>query len=413
VAALDRQQAADLTPGSFPMSVLVQPALSATAGGTAQVDDDGMVVVHGVKGSPAPMLQGWSTGHEARFDGSWIGEELIEILGLPALDGIARLIADARHRIGASRCEWAVDGQLWALQLGPRAAPVSRPRIALQGSVDPDLVRIARTVVMAPGRLGSILVLPWALGGIPQAEDVPVDRSKSTIESLHRLCRELTAEVWEMPQDQAMAAARKCMAGLRGPNPRTALDRIRQLRAPDRRRAGRLLSRLAGIRLDMTEMGVAADPTAAWHLSEGQVAAALRGERAPAPTRVGLGRWEPFLASVVLASGTEHRGVPASSGIGAGIRYHCGHPSDRARFPARSVLTAPQPVPGLAPWLWDAAGLVTETGSPEAHLFESSRALGVAAVSGVDLPGGAAQIVAVDGHAGVVSTLPVRESTDA
>jgi phosphoenolpyruvate-protein kinase (PTS system EI component) len=75
------------------------------------------------------------------------------------------------------------------------------------------------------------------------------------------------------------------------------------------------------------------------------------------------------------------------------------------------MVTAPQPVPNLAPLLWDAAGLVTETGSPAAHLFESARALGIPAVCGVELTD-ANQIVAVDGNTGVVATLSANGADD-
>ena len=68
-----------------------------------------------------------------------------------------------------------------------------------------------------------------------------------------------------------------------------------------------------------------------------------------------------------------------------------------------TIVTSPQPIPNLAPLLWDAAGLVTETGSPAAHLFDSARALGIPSVCGVELPEGEC-IVAVDGHTGVVAT---------
>jgi phosphoenolpyruvate-protein kinase (PTS system EI component) len=75
------------------------------------------------------------------------------------------------------------------------------------------------------------------------------------------------------------------------------------------------------------------------------------------------------------------------------------------------VIVASQPIPNLAPLLWDAAGLVTESGSPAAHLFESARALRVPAVCGVSLPPGD-HIVAVDGHAGVVATIPLEGDDD-
>jgi phosphoenolpyruvate-protein kinase (PTS system EI component) len=57
--------------------------------------------------------------------------------------------------------------------------------------------------------------------------------------------------------------------------------------------------------------------------------------------------------------------------------------------------------------LWDAAGIVTATGSPSAHLFESARALGIPAASGVEVPEGD-QIVAIDGHIGLVAALTMK-----
>ncbi|HKX76688.1 MAG TPA: PEP-utilizing enzyme, partial [Acidimicrobiia bacterium] len=71
------------------------------------------------------------------------------------------------------------------------------------------------------------------------------------------------------------------------------------------------------------------------------------------------------------------------------------------------VIVARQPIPHLAPLLWTAAGLVTLSGSPAAHLFASARSLGVPAVAGVDLDLAALKqrplAVSVNGEAGVVA----------
>jgi phosphoenolpyruvate-protein kinase (PTS system EI component) len=61
--------------------------------------------------------------------------------------------------------------------------------------------------------------------------------------------------------------------------------------------------------------------------------------------------------------------------------------------------------------LWDAAGLVTATGSPSAHLYESARALGIPAVSGVEVPVGD-RIVAIDGNTGLVASLALNGDED-
>jgi phosphoenolpyruvate-protein kinase (PTS system EI component) len=65
--------------------------------------------------------------------------------------------------------------------------------------------------------------------------------------------------------------------------------------------------------------------------------------------------------------------------------------------------------------LWDAAAVVTAGGGPGAHLFESARALGLPAVSGLGVDDFFAEILAggseswamaVDGSAGSVAITP-------
>jgi hypothetical protein len=279
VAALDRQVVAGIELGSFAMSVLVQPALDPDAGGTARLEGDGTVAVTGVKGSPAPLLQGWARGHT--------GPDLADLIGHDPLDEVAAILRQAEESVGSNHCEWALDdGQVWVLQLG-RAAPAEPPTIT-PGPIDPGLIGLARTLA----RNGDHKVLGNDDGAI----------------------------------------------------------------------------------------------------------------------RRGVRPWEPFIASVVLGNGDRIQGTPASAGVGAGVmaRPH-GEPS--APFPPRGVIVAGQPIPGLAPLLWDAAAIVTETGSPAAHLFESARALRVPAVCGVAIPPGD-WIVAVDGQDGVVAIIPLHGEDD-
>jgi hypothetical protein len=266
------------------MAVLVQPALSPEAGGVARVDDHGTVVVTGVKGPPAPLLQGWSAGHEARRIGKgWAGDTLVELVGVEVLDELAEALQRAQTELGPNNCEWALDGRVWILQLG--RAEDTRRDVIEASPVEPRLVRSARMIARHEG--------------------------------------EVQATTSQDP--------------------------------------GR---------------------------------------------RLGVGRGEPFVASVVLGNGVRHQGIPSSPGIGAGILIRRSD-SNPGPIQPRRVLAAGQPVPNLAPLLWDAAGLVTETGSPAAHLFESARALHVPAVSGVTIPAGD-WIVAVDGYAGVVATIPLH-----
>jgi len=383
VSALDRQQAAGVEPGSFPMAVLIQPALDPAAGGTAIIEEDGSIHVIGVKGSPAALLQGWSPGLAAKRneEGAWTGDELLDLLGPETLDEIAAALDGARASIGASRCEWGLDGQVWLMQLAESQVPV-RPSRIYSHPADPRLLRIVRVVVRAAGRLGDELILPWALCGLPPAEPYVGNLPDDSVARAFELRDCLVAEVWALPVEAALDAARSCMTTLLGPDPTPALDVIGNLRPPNPERAAQL-----------------------WALAQ-------RFDRDDAAPRRGIGRWEPFVASVVLGAGTRQKGIGASPGIGAGVSRGK-YPPDGldTNYRPRSVIVASQPIPNLAPLLWDAAGLVTESGSPAAHLFDSARALRVPAVCGVSIPSGE-QIVAVDGHDGMVSTLPLHGRED-
>jgi pyruvate,water dikinase len=87
----------------------------------------------------------------------------------------------------------------------------------------------------------------------------------------------------------------------------------------------------------------------------------------------------------VESFGTEHRGVPASPGVGCGRLCFIAGPEQVDDFRPRDIIVTTNPVSNLAPLLWDAAGLVTTGGSPAAHLFESARSLNVPAVCSLDL----------------------------
>ena len=383
VAALERQNAARVDPGSVPMAVLIQPALDPVAGGTATIERNGSIVVIGVKGSPAALLQGWSPGMGATRDegGHWIGDELVDLLGVETLDEIADALHQARASLGANRCEWGLDERVWLMQLAEGEAPIQPPS-TLSYPADPDLVPIARVVVRVGSRLGDELILPWALGGLPTAEPHAGNLPHDAMALAFQMRDSLTSEVWGLSAEKALAAARACMTTLLGPDPLPALVVVGNLRPPDPEAAASL-----------------------WALVQ-------RLERDDPVSRRGIGRWEPFVASVVLSAGTRQQGVGASPGIGAGVSTGKYPPDGFAtNYRPRAVIVASQPIPNLAPLLWDAAGLVTESGSSAAHLFESARALRVPAVCGVSLPPGE-QIVAVDGHDGIVSTLFLQGHED-
>lgn len=406
VDALDRQEKAGISPGSFDMAVLVQPALHPVWGGVAELRSDGITVIHAVEGPPAPLLQGWAPGKAATGRvGSWEGE-LVHHLDAGTIDALADLLLEAKTILGTNRCEWALDGDhIWLLQLDEvdEWEPAHTPDV---GGTTDEWIPIVRSLLAAPGPLGAELVLPWAMGrGVPEASprgDVGTD----DLEAAMRLSRELSGLVWGMDPDHALAAAQEALEGLWGPQQEQSLRKIEGLREPDPHRARELMALIHGLRNRLAERGIVADPESAWHLTPGELQDALEGGRA-ARRRVGLGRWEPLVAAIVLTHGRREAGAAASPGLGAGLVHSVDAMTTSP--PPRSVLYSESAAPVLSQLLWDASGVVTNLGSPASHLFESARSLGVPAVTGVELGGAQGQIVAVDGFAGVVATFAVGE----
>ncbi|HEX6300003.1 MAG TPA: PEP/pyruvate-binding domain-containing protein [Acidimicrobiia bacterium] len=405
VAALERQEAAGVEPGSFSMSVLVQPALEPTAGGWAKLAPDGTVVVRAVKGSPAPLMQGWVSGSEARFNDSWRGDELIELVGLDNLDTIRDLLEIHATQIGADTCEWALTDRVWALQFDMSTPAPDVPGLRIENVPElGGLVDFVKVVALAPGSLGEFVVLPWAIAGIPEMGPSTESFEETTVADIRDLSRKLTGEVWEMPAGSALRSFRDLLDRLSAGDIDHFVEVSASLSRPDPEAAAVLLGKLRSLRQELATRGLVSDQRAAWHVDLDSIDRALKGEPLLVPARFGVGRWEPLLATVVLSTGEVNWGTPASPGIGAGLRAHSIEPQ-RSPESARGVITATRPIPALAPLLWDASAMVTSTGSPAAHLFEAARSLRVPTVCGLDLGEPRSEIVAVDGHTGMVATL--------
>ena len=59
--------------------------------------------------------------------GNWIGDELVDLLGVETLDEIADALHRARASLGANRCEWGLDERVWLMQLAEDEAPIQPP----------------------------------------------------------------------------------------------------------------------------------------------------------------------------------------------------------------------------------------------------------------------------------------------
>lgn len=388
VDCLRRFQAAGLEPGSAPMAVLIQPLIHPSFGGVARLEHD-QVVVTGLKGSPAPLVRGWESGVTATVSrmGDAAGDEAISMLGPELIRDVAHQMRAAEQLIGANSCEWAVDrGRLFLLQLG-RQTVAARPQKPRPQLLDPRFAVLARLARRYPGPLGERLVLAWAVAApdlaisyVPEFNFHDAVEPAEALRRAAKLATALTAEAWMLSEPMAVARAAAVLRQLRGSHPEGALEVLIGLARPDPRRVAEVLSLVGDVQRGFGQ--------SAWYLPLRQLEALLhdagtRPSSLPERKRTGADRWEPFQAVVVQSFGEEHAGTAASPGVGCGRLCFIDGADQVKHFRPRDVVFTTQPVPNLAPLLWDAAGLVTLSGGPGAHLFEAARSLNVPAVCGI------------------------------
>ncbi|MGI9584696.1 MAG: PEP/pyruvate-binding domain-containing protein [Acidimicrobiia bacterium] len=418
---LERFEASGKDPREAPMAVLVQPALQTDFGGTARLVGD-VVEVAAVRGSPAPLVQGWEPGVAARVDaeGGIDGPAAIELLDTELINQVADLLVTAHTEIGATGCEWGIaSGDVFLFQLTRSVQPsVDESSTLVPELAGSEAERIGALVRRYPGPLGEALVLPWALGLRSPDLSVPVvtlEANLDSIDEIRQAAERLTAQVWAQPRGQANESARRALQALRGTDPAEAIGRIVDLRPPDPEAAGMILGLIDALADATTRTGLITQPELIWQVEPADVGKAMAGETLTRRERYGFDRWEPFTASVVTATGKRAQGQSAGPGVAAGRMCRVLDTEDMESFRPRDVLVSTHPVPNLAPLLWDASGIVTTGGSAGAHLFESARAVGIPAVCGIRLEevlGGdlaaveGEYVLAVDGSNGTVTAAP-------
>ncbi len=421
--ALGRCAEAGVEVDTLRIAVLVQPFLRLDAGGTARVRADGMVDVAVAPGGPSGVVAGRHDGRDVRVeaDGRIVGgaESLIPAATVSAAAGLARRAADS---VAATAIEWgAVGEEIYLLQTGPTRrsrAPLSdgRPRIRARRAVPADAERLVRLVTAFPGPLGDELVLPWALGAtdasaVEGIEGDPIggDDPASALAEARSLADQAAAGVWAVPPPMAYERAADVMRMLLRGRMTDGVRAIAALGSADPGAARRIVGLVRTVGELLTGAGLLPSPLLVWRLTGEEIDRAIAGT-APA-LRSGPGRWEPFVAEVVLARGHGSSAVPVSPGIGAGRLHPLRQLRSLGRPGPREVLVAPLPLPHLAPLLWHSAALVTAGGTSGAHLFEVARSLGVPAVIGPELGAdadtlGEGSLISVDGDTGRVSILP-------
>lgn len=427
-AALARMEAAGMQAGTAAMAVLVQRSVEPSFGGVARLGDDG-VIIHAVRGSPAPIVQGHEAGVTVRVasDGSVHGVAGLDLLGSSAARDVASLLLEAHTRVGATASEWAILADASVLLLQTSTAPRAAERAASvvpDALFGPDAARLARLVRRSPGPLGEALVLPWAIGidadersdrggnDEPRPDDIgPL----AALREARATAADLAGAAWGLSPDVALRTAARALREVRGPDPGPALAELAALRPADRQAADRQLALLAHVRAGLVDAGEVPDAETAWYAEPSRAEAVLAGLAPPGRSRIGVDRWEPFTSAVVLATGTTTTGMSAAPGFGSGRLRYVADPGCDSGIAARQVIVVQRPIPSLGALLWDAAGLIALGGGPAAHLFEAARSVGVPAICGADLSaivGGRLDLadgrymVALDGATGVVAVTP-------
>lgn len=452
------------TPASVCPAILVQPFLSVEASGTATVSSDSTVEIVAVWGAPAPLLAGWSDGHRAvvserdvrgpAVDGGPTGSpRAFPVAMLEEVASLARQASDD----GPTVIEWAiVDGTAVLLQARSTVARQLRHATAASDHFEPAARSLsparnpvgagtwrdlARTVVRYGGPLGDALVLPWYLGlgaadmaamsaagsgdagGVVASlgsEEVPRPaEATSAFEEACRLAAELTTMAWGSPPSQAAEQAARALAALAiGGTQERSMERGAADTGPDTTyplpadpaSGARVLHLIATVARALVAAGVVTHPEQCWSLSVNQVRELL--DR-PVPSRWHQHRqrtlrWQVLLRSIVTAYGDNRSGEPASPGSAVGLARRVERGADVPTVVPGEIVVVSRPRPHLAPSLWVAAGLVTESGSGAAHLIEVARSLRLPTVVGagpLPVPDGI-DVVLVDGDSGLVATLP-------
>jgi phosphohistidine swiveling domain-containing protein len=405
--ALERCEVTRTDPSSLRVGVLVQPYLAFAFGGTARVDrGDDQVRVTVARGGPHRVVAGDGAPTIVVSAGRHVDGDTGASPGVAL--AAAALARDALEATGVGAIEWGATGeQIILLQVGPDVARSRRVRpagVVAATSLPADAAGVAAIVARFRGALADDLVLPWALGArrVVDAPPIAVDNVPAAIVEIRARAADLVVAAWGVARRDIAATA---IGDLRGADVEGALARLRDLDAPNSASARRVVGLIEGIGRTLEARGVLPAAEAVWRLTSGELDAASMGT--PPVRHAGPDRWEPFLAETAFALGRTLDGTPVADGVGAGRLHVVSALREIGRLPPRAVLTAPAPLPQLAPLLWHCAAFITPRGSMGAHLFEVARSLGVPAVIGVaprDL-GPPGSLVAVDGTAGTVASL--------
>jgi phosphohistidine swiveling domain-containing protein len=123
------------------------------------------------------------------------------------------------------------------------------------------------------------------------------------------------------------------------------------------------------------------------------------------------------LAALIRQRGTRVPAQPAAPGMAAGPLLACRPHETVGRDCRGAILLVDRPVPGLAPLLFGARGVISRSGAAGSHLAEVARSLGVPMVTGCHTetvtgpaPALGAWSAAINGSTGEVTLLPAGQA---
>lgn len=400
---LARLQLSRLDVADVGLAVLIQPLTRPQVGGWAR-DIGGSTEIVGAVGGPAPLLAGHIAGTRVSFER---GEPARSIPELSLSASTVRALVEMVRATGMDdvRVEWAVvDGAPLLLQVGRALAPAEAPRGPDVGSLQdpafrgPAYVRMARLLADRRGRLSDEIIAPWAASATLESLPLPADGSaRELLDMVEQLARMLCRQSEDQVHLPCGAIVERLSTG-----DAALADRL-SAQAVDAEAAGRLLGAVDGLGAALARSGRLPSPHSVWWQTLRWLRDAVGEGSSVPPTVRPADRWGPLVYSVTSARGRRLQGLSAVPGqaVGRAIEFKAREwhgPSDGM------TLVAARPDQRLAPFLWNAAALVTAGGSPAAHICEVARALHVPAVVSVGVHAHlAGSVVAVDGSSGEVA----------
>jgi phosphohistidine swiveling domain-containing protein len=391
------------SPRDARIAVLIQRHVDPLAGGWVGLDS-GRMTLSAVPGHPAALLRGWVAGVSVDIPLERAPTD-VEVQALPigrqTVTQLVRLTRSAADTLGATRLEWALEGdRLIVFQIGRTGRHHAATGSPVLGAPLAGVAwqRLANTLIDRRGPLAGQLVASWACGVADM--EVGAHAGASPAGGVDRALA-LAGDLAHQASTACGLTSEQIVARLQEGDVAVAESLARA--SVDRSKAGELLAILEAVAVTLTATGRLPKPEAIWFQTVDWLRSAAAGRPHRPPTARPADLWTDTLYRILSAVARPARGVPAVSGLAVGRVAQITGAEPGAVPGFGSVILVNEPVATVAPLLWTASGLVARTGSPAAHLCEVARSLHLPTVVSADLPVVPDRsVVAVDGRSGQV-----------